>query len=164
MATYIISGVSAASCATNSFTVISSTAGVTGEFGQINPNYKTGAYSGVDFVIGIDTDVDPTLAQLTFTATGSVGGIYQAQLVPLGPANSYTVCFPQYSSAQGSATTQNRIMAYNFQSDGTNFTTNDYLSSAIQGYNIPSPQTVTQFIATMKDIGIPVFNNSGTLQ
>ena len=164
MATYIISGVSAASCATNSFTVISSTAGVTGGFGQINPNYKTGAYSGVDFVIGIDTDVDPTLAQLTFTATGSVGGIYQAQLVPLGPANSYTVCFPQYSSAQGSATTQNRIMAYNFQSDGTNFTTNDYLSSAIQGYNIPSPQTVTQFIATMKDIGIPVFNNSGTLQ
>ena len=164
MATYIISGVSAASCAANSFTVISSTAGVTGGFGQINPNYKTGAYSGVDFVIGIDTDVDPTLAQLTFTATGSVGGIYQAQLVPLGPANSYTVCFPQYSSAQGSATTQNRIMAYNFQSDGTNFTTNDYLSSAIQGYNIPSPQTVTQFIATMKDIGIPVFNNSGTLQ
>ena len=164
MATYIISGVSAASCNVNSFTVISSTAGVTGGFGQINPNYKTGAYSGVDFVIGIDTDVDPTLAQLTFTATGSVGGIYQAQLVPLGPANSYTVCFPQYSSAQGSATTQNRIMAYNFQSDGTNFTTNDYLSADIQGYNIPSPETVAEFITTMKGIGIPVFNNSGVLQ
>jgi hypothetical protein len=32
-------------------------------------------------------------------------------------------------------------MAYNFASDGTNFTTNDYLSAAIQGYT-PTIQTV----------------------
>ena len=163
MATYIISGVSAASCNANSFTVISSTAGVTGGFGAINPNYKTGAYANVDFVIGIDTDGDPTAAQAAFTATGSVGGIYVAQRVPLGAANSYTVCFPQYID-QGAAGTANRIMAYNFQSDGTNFTNNEYLSSAIQGYNIPSPETVAEFITTMKGIGIPVFNNSGVLQ
>ena len=163
MATYIISGVSAASCNANSFTVISSTAGVTGGFGAINPNYKTGAYTGVDFVIAYRT-TDPTAAQAAFTATGSVGGIYMAQRVPLGSSTQYTVCFPQYSSAQGSATTQNRIMAYNFQSDGTNFTTNDYLSADIQGYNIPSPETVAEFITTMKGIGIPVFNNSGVLQ
>ena len=163
MATYIISGVSAAQCATNSFTVISSTAGVTGGFGAINPNYKAGAYVGVDFVIGIDTDSDPTAAQAAFTATGSVGGVYVAQMVPLGPANSYTVCFPQYASNQGAASTYNRIMAYNFASDGTNFTTNDYLSADIQGYT-PTIQTVAQFITTMKGIGIPVFNNSGTLQ
>ena len=164
MATYIISGVSAADCATKGFTVISSTAGPTGGFGPIAGSYKTGAYAGVDFVIGIDTDVDPTLSQLTFTATGSIGGIYQAQLVPLGAANSYTVCFPQYGSDQGAASTFNRIMAYNFNSNGTNFTTNDYLSSAIQGYNIPSPATVAEFITEMKNIGIPVFNNSGVLQ
>jgi hypothetical protein len=164
MATYIISGVSAAQCATNSFTVISSTAGPTGDFGPIAGSYKTGAYAGVDFVIGIDTDADPTLAQLAFTATGSVGGVYVAQRVPLGASNSYTVCFPQYASDQGAASTYNRIMAYNFPSDGTNFTTNDYLSAAIQGYNIPSPATVAEFIAAMKLIGIPVFNNSGTLQ
>ena len=163
MATYIISGVSSASCGTNLFTVISSTAGVTGGFGAINPNYKTGAYASVDFVIGIDTDGDPTQAQALFTATGSVGGTYFAQLVPLGPANSYTVCFPQYASDQGAASTYNRIMAYNFQSDGTNFTTNDYLSAYIQGYT-PVPATVTEFIAAMKNIGIPVFNSSGTLQ
>jgi hypothetical protein len=54
-------------------------------------------------------------------------------------------------------------MAYNFPSDGTNFTTNDYLSAAIQGY-IPQVRTVAQFITEMKNIGIPVFNNSGTLQ
>ena len=164
MATYIISGVSAASCAANSFTVISSTAGVTGDFGPIAGSYKTGAYTGVDFVIGYDADPDPTAAQAAFTATGSVGGVYMAQRVPLGAANSYTVCFPQFSSAQGEATTLNRIMAYNFASDGTNFTNNEYLSSAIQGYNIPSPATVAEFITTMKGIGIPVFNNSGTLQ
>ena len=163
MATYIISGVSAASCAANSFTVISSTAGVTGGFGQIAGSYKAGAYAGVDFVIGIDTDVDPTLAQLTFTATGSVGGIYTAQMVPLGPLNSYTVCFPQYASDQGAAGTYNRIMAYNFPSDGTNFTNDEYKSAYIQGYT-PTIQTVAEFIATMKGIGIPVFNNSGTLQ
>ena len=163
MATYIISGVSAASCNANSFTVISSTAGVTGGFGAINPNYKTGAYANVDFVIGIDTDGDPTVAQAAFTATGSVGGAYVAQRVPLGAANSFTVCFPQYTG-QGAAGTANRIMAYNFQSDGTNFTTNDYLSADIQGYNIPSPETVAEFITTMKGIGIPVFNNSGVLQ
>jgi hypothetical protein len=163
MATYIISGVSAASCAANSFTVVSSTAGVTGAFGPIAGSYKAGAYTGVDFVIGIDTDTDPTAAQAAFTATGSVGGVYVAQMVPLGPANSYTVCFPQYASAQGAAGTYNRIMAYNFPSDGTNFTTNDYLSADIQGYT-PTIQTVAQFITTMKNIGIPVFNNSGTLQ
>jgi hypothetical protein len=163
MATYIISGVSAASCATNGFTVISSTAAPVGGFGQIAGSYKAGAYAGVDFVIGIDTDADPTLAQLTFTATGSVGGIYTAQMVPLGPLNSYTVCFPQYASDQGAAGTYNRIMAYNFLSDGTNFTTNDYRSAYIQGYT-PVPATVAEFITTMKGIGIPVFNNSGTLQ
>jgi hypothetical protein len=164
MATYIISGVSAASCAANSFTVVSSTAAPTGDFGPIAGSYKTGAYVGSNFVIGIDTDGDPTQAQALFTATGSVGGTYFAQMVPLGPANSYTVCFPQYASEQGAAQTYNRIMAYNFASDGTNFTTNDYLSAAIQGYNIPVPETVTQFIATMKNIGIPVFNSSGALQ
>jgi len=163
MATYIISGVSSASAGTNGFTVISSTTGVTGGFGAINPNYKTGTYSGVDFVIGYDADPDPTAAQAAFTATGSVGGIYVAQRVPLGAANSYTVCFPQYSSAQGAASTQNRIMAYNFASDGTNFVGNDYLSADIQGYT-PAPRTVAEFIAAMKNIGIPVFNNSGTLQ
>ena len=163
MATYIISGVSAASCAANLFTVVSSTVGVTGAFGPIAGSYKTGAYTGVDFVIGIDTDDDPTAAQAAFTATGSVGGIYMAQRVPLGAANSYTVCFPQYASDQGAASTYNRIMAYNFASDGTNFTTNDYRSAYIQGYT-PVPATVTEFIAAMKNIGIPVFNNSGTLQ
>ena len=40
MATYIISGVTSASCATNGFTVISSTTGPTGGFGAISPNYK----------------------------------------------------------------------------------------------------------------------------
>jgi len=164
MATYIISGVSAADCATKGFTVISSTSGPTGGFGPIAGSYKTGAYAGVDFVIGIKTDVDPTLAQAAFTATGSIGGVYMAQRVPLGAANSYTVCFPQYGGDQGAASTFNRIMAYNFNSDGTNFTTNDYLSSAIQGYNIPSPATVAEFITEMKNIGIPVFNNSGVLQ
>jgi hypothetical protein len=163
MATYIISGVSSAQCATNGFTVISSTAGPTGGFGPIAGSYKTGAYTGVDFVIGIDTDGDPTAAQAAFTATGSVGGTYVAQRVPLGAANSYTVCFPQYASDQGAASTFNRIMAYNFPSDGTNFTTNEYRSVAIQGYT-PAPQTVAEFIAAMKNIGIPVFNNSGTLQ
>ena len=54
-------------------------------------------------------------------------------------------------------------MAYNFPSDGTNFTTNEYRSVAIQGYT-PAIQTVAEFIAAMKNIGIPVFNNSGTLQ
>jgi hypothetical protein len=54
-------------------------------------------------------------------------------------------------------------MAYNFPSDGTNFTTNDYRSAYIQGYT-PSIATVAEFIAAMKLIGIPVFNNSGTLQ
>jgi hypothetical protein len=163
MATYIISGVSAASCAANSFTVISSTAGVTGGFGAITPTYKAGAYTGVDFVIGYDIDADPTAAQAAFTATGSVGGIYIAQRVPLGAANSYTVCFPQYASDQGAASTYNRIMAYNFPSDGTNFTNDEYKSSYIQGYT-PTIQTVAQFIATMKGIGIPVFDSSGTLQ
>ena len=162
MATYIISGVSAAQCATNSFTVISSTAGVTGGFGAINPNYKTGAYTGVDFVIAYRT-TDPTAAQAAFTATGSVGGIYMAQRVPLGSSTQYTVCFPQYSSAQGSATTQNRIMAYTFSSDnGTAFDNNDYLSADIQGYT-PIPRTVTEFVAAMRAIGIPTFDNSGAL-
>jgi hypothetical protein len=163
MATYIISGVSAASCAANSFTVISATSASVGGFNQIAGSYKAGAYTGVDFVIGIDTDPDPTAAQAAFTATGSVGGIYVAQRVPLGAANSYTVCFPQYASDQGAASTYNRIMAYTFPSDGTNFVGNDYLSAYIQGYT-PIPRTVTEFIAAMKAIGIPVFNNSGTLQ
>jgi hypothetical protein len=161
MATYIISGVSSADCATKGFTVISSTTGVTGGFGAISPNYKTGAMTGTDFVIGIDTDDDPTATQATFTSPATGNPIYIAQRVPLGAANSYTVCFPQYSSAQGSATTVCRVMAYNFASNGTNFTTNDYLSADIQGY-IPSVATVAQFIAAMKLIGIPVFNNSGT--
>jgi hypothetical protein len=163
MSTYIISGVSAADCASKGFTVVSSTAGVTGGFNPIQGSYKTGAYAGVDFVIGIDTDADPTLAQLTFTATGSVGGIYTAQMVPLGPLNSYTVCFPQYASNQGAASTYNRIMAYTFLSDGTNFVGNDYLSADIQGYT-PQVVSVTQFITNLKAIGIPVFNNSGVLQ
>jgi len=163
MATYIISGVSAASCAANSFTVISSTAGVTGGFGAISANYKTGTMSGIDFVIGIDTDGDPTAAQAAFTSPQTGNPLFLAQRVPLGAANSYTVCFPQYTD-QGAAGTACRVMAYNFPSDGTNFTTNDYLSSAIQGYNIPSPETVAEFITEMKSIGIPVFNNSGVLQ
>jgi hypothetical protein len=163
MATYIISGVSSAQCATNGFTVISSTAGPTGGYDPIAGSYKTGAYAGVDFVIGYDIDADPTAAQAAFTATGSVGGIYVAQRVPLGPANSYTVCFPQYASEQGAAQTYNRIMAYNFPSDGTNFTNDEYKSAYIQGYN-PLTRTVAEFITAMKAIGIPVFNNSGTLQ
>jgi len=163
MSTYIISGVSSAQCATNGFTVVSSTAGVTGGFGAINPNYKAGTMSGIDFVIGIDTDPDPTAAQAAFTSPQTGNPLFIAQLVPLGAANSYTVCFPQYGSDQGAAGTNCRVMAYNFPSDGTNFTTNDYLSAYIQGY-IPTIQTVAQFITTMKAIGIPVFNNSGTLQ
>jgi hypothetical protein len=163
MATYIISGVSAASCAANFFTVVSSTAAPTGDFGPISGAYKTGGMTSTDFVIGIDTDGDPTAAQAAFTSPATGNPLYIAQMVPLGAANSYTVCFPQYSSAQGSATTVCRVMAYNFASDGTNFTTNDYLSSDIQGYT-PTIQTVAQFITTMKGIGIPVFNNSGTLQ
>jgi hypothetical protein len=101
--------------------------------------------------------------QATFTATGSAGGVYVAQRVPLGAANSYTVCFPQSVALKERATTFNRIMAYNFASDGTNFTTNEYRSVAIQGYT-PAVQTVAEFIAAMKNIGIPVFNNSGVLQ
>ena len=54
-------------------------------------------------------------------------------------------------------------MAYVFPSDGTNFTTNDYLSAAIQGYT-PQVRNVATFITEMKNIGIPVFNNSGVLQ
>lgn len=162
MATYIVSGVSSASAGTNLFTVISSTSGVTGGFGPISGAYKNGAYNNVDFVIAYDDNIDPTLAQATFTATGSVGGIYTAQRVPLGAANSYTVCFPQFNN-QGAGTTLNRIMAYVFQSDGTNFIGNDYLSAAIQGYT-PAVRSVADFITEMKNIGIPVFNNSGVLQ
>jgi hypothetical protein len=163
MSTYIISGVSAADCASKGFTVVSSTAGVTGGFGPISGAYKTGIMSGIDFVIGIDIDPDPTAAQAAFNSPATGNPLYIAQLVPLGAANSFTVCFPQFSSAQGAAGTACRVMAYNFASDGTNFTTNDYLSADIQGYT-PTIQTVAQFITTMKGIGIPVFNNSGTLQ
>jgi hypothetical protein len=163
MPTFIISGVSSTSVTTNTFTEISSTSAPVGSYGAIAGTYKTGAYAGVNFSIAYKTTT-PTAAQQAFTATGSVGGIYAAQLVPAGAANSYTVCFPQYASDQGAAGTYNRIMAYNFPSDGTNFTTNDYLSVAIQGYTIPSPATVAEFITTMKGIGIPVFDNSGTLQ
>jgi len=163
MATYIISGVTAAQCATNSFTVISSTTGVTGGFGAISPNYKTGTMAGTDFVIAYDADPDPTAAQAAFTSPQTGNPLFIAQRVPLGAANSYTVCFPQYSSDQGAAGTNCRVMAYNFPSDGTNFTTNDYLSAYIQGYT-PAPRTVADFIAALKNIGIPVFNNSGTLQ
>lgn len=162
MATYIISGVSAADCGTKGFTVISSTTGVTGAFGPIVGSYKTGIMSGIDFVIGYDADPDPTAVQATFNSPATGNPLYVAQRVPLGAANSYTVCFPQYVN-QGAAGTLCRVMAYTFPSDGTNFTTNDYLSSDIQGYT-PTIQTVAQFIATMKAIGIPVFNNSGTLQ
>jgi hypothetical protein len=162
MATYIISGVSAASCAANGFTVISSTTGVTGAFGAINPSYKTDAMVGVDFVIAYDDSVDPTAAQAAFTSPAAGNPLYIAQRVPLGAANSYTVCFPQFSG-QGAATTACRVMAYVFPSDGTNFTTNDYLSAAIQGYD-PQVRSVAAFITTMKGIGIPVFNNSGVLQ
>ena len=163
MATYIISGVSAADCASKGFTVISATSASVGGFNQIAGSYKTGGMTSTDFVIGIDTDGDPTAAQAAFTSPATGNPLYIAQRVPLGAANSYTVCFPQYSSAQGSATTVCRVMAYNFASDGTNFTTNDYLSADIQGYT-PTIQTVAQFITTMKGIGIPVFDNSGTLQ
>ena len=163
MATYIISGVSSADCASKGFTVVSSTAGPTGGFGPISGAYKTGIMAGVDFVIGIDTDSDPTATQAAFNSPATGNPLYIAQRVPLGAANSYTVCFPQYGSDQGAAGTACRVMAYNFPSDGTNFTTNDYRSAAIQGYT-PAPQTVAEFIAAMKNIGIPVFNNSGTLQ
>jgi hypothetical protein len=162
MATYIISGVTSAQCATNSFTVISSTTGVTGAFGPISGAYKTGAMAGKDFVIAYDADPDPTAAQAAFQSAATGTPLFIAQRVPLGAANSYTVCFPQFSD-QGEATTICRVMAYNFASDGTNFTTNEYRSVAIQGYT-PAPQTVAEFITAMKNIGIPVFNNSGTLQ
>jgi hypothetical protein len=161
MATYVISGVSSADCGTKGFTVISSTTGVTGGFGPISAAYKTGIFAGVDFVIGYTT-TNPTAANAAFTSPASGNPLYVAQQVPLGAANSYTVVFPQFTN-QGSGTTVGRVMAYNFPSDGTNFTTNDYLSSDIQGYT-PTIQTVAQFITTMKNIGIPVFNNSGTLQ
>ena len=163
MATYIISGVTAADCGTKNFTVISSTTGTTGAFGAINPAYKAGAMTGVDFVIGYDADPDPTAAQAAFTSPAAGSPLYIAQRVPLGAANSYTVCFPQFSSTQGSPTTACRVMAYTFSSDGTNFVGNDYLSADIQGYT-PIPRTVTEFITAMKSIGIPVFNNSGVLQ
>ena len=163
MATYIISGVSSASAGSNNFTVISSTSGATGGFGPISGAYKTGIYSGIDFVIAYDSDTDPTAAQATFTSPATGNPTYVAQRVPLGAANSFTVCFPQFSN-QGAAGTSCRVMAYVFPSDGTNFTTNDYLSADIQGYTPPTPATVAEFITTMKNIGIPVFNNSGTLQ
>ena len=163
MATYIISGVSSADCASKGFTVVSSTSGPTGDFGSISVNYKTGTMSGINFVIGIDTDGDPTASQAAFNSPQTGNPLFIAQRVPLGAANSYTVCFPQYDSDQGAAGTNCRVMAYNFPSDGTNFTTNDYLSAYIQGYT-PAPRTVAEFIAAMKTIGIPVFNNSGTLQ
>ena len=163
MATYIISGVSSADCSSKGFTVISSTTGVTGGFGPISGAYKTGIMAGVDFVIAYDADPDPTAAQAAFNSPASGNPLYIAQRVPLGAANSYTVCFPQYSSDQGAGTTACRVMAYNFASDGTNFTTNEYRSVAIQGYT-PAIQTVAEFIAAMKNIGIPVFNNSGVLQ
>ena len=162
MATYIISGVSAADCATKGFTVISSTTAPTGGFGIINGAYKTDAMVGVDFVIAYNDSVDPTAAQAAFQSPAAGNPLYIAQRVPLGAANSYTVCFPQFTG-QGAATTACRVMAYVFPSDGTNFTTNDYLSAAIQGYD-PNVRSVAAFITTMKSIGIPVFNNSGTLQ
>jgi hypothetical protein len=161
MATFIVSGVSSTSVSTNTFTTISSTAGVVGSYSPINAAYKQGSYLGVDFQIAYKTTT-PTAAQQAFAATGSIGGIYAAQLVPAGAANSYTVCWPQYVQ-EGDATTANRVMASVLASDGTNFTNNDYLSLAIQGYT-PTIGTVAQFVATMKNIGIPVFNNSGTLQ
>lgn len=162
MATYIISGVSSADCATKGFTVISSTTGPTGGFGPISGAYKTDAMTGVDFVIAFDADTDPTAVQATFQSPAAQNPVYVAQRVPLGAANSYTVCFPQFTG-QGAATTACRVMAYVFPSDGTNFTTNDYLSAAIQGYD-PQVRSVAAFITAMKNIGIPVFNNSGTLQ
>ena len=130
MATYIISGVSSADCSSKGFTVISSTTGVTGGFGPISGAYKTGIMAGVDFVITYDADPDPTAAQAAFNSPASGNPLYIAQRVPLGAANSYTVCFPQYSSDQGAGTTACRVMAYNFASDGTNFTTNEYRSVA----------------------------------
>ncbi len=162
MATYIISGVSSADAGTKNFTVISSTAGATGGFGPISGAYKTGIMTGVDFVIAYDVDTDPTSTQATFNSPATGNPIYVAQRVPLGAANSYTVCFPQFSN-QGAAGTLCRVMAYVFPSDGTNFTTNDYLSAAIQGYT-PQVRSVAAFITEMKNIGIPVFNNSGVLQ
>jgi hypothetical protein len=162
MATYIVSGVSSASAGSNNFTVISSTTGPTGGFGPISGAYKTGMYAGIDFVIAYDNDTDPTATQAAFTSPGTGNPLYIAQRVPLGAANSYTVCFPQFSN-QGAGTTLCRVMAYVFPSDGTNFTTNDYLSADIQGYT-PQVRTVAQFITEMKNIGIPVFNNSGVLQ
>jgi len=146
MATYIISGVSSADAGTKNFTVISSTAGATGGFGPISGAYKTGIMTGVDFVIAYDADTDPTSTQATFNSPATGNPIYVAQRVPLGAAG--TLC---------------RVMAYVFPSDGTNFTTNDYLSADIQGYT-PQVRTVAEFITAMKAIGIPVFNNSGTLQ
>jgi hypothetical protein len=163
MATYIISGVSSADAGTKGFTVVSSTSGPTGGFGPISGAYKTGIMAGIDFVIAYDADTDPTSTQATFNSPATGNPLYVAQRVPLGAANSYTVCFPQYGSDQGSGTTACRVMAYNFASDGTNFTTNEYRSVAIQGYT-PQVQTVAEFIAAMKNIGIPVFNNSGVLQ
>ena len=162
MATYIISGVSSADAGTKGFTVISSTSGVTGGFGPISGAYKTGIMAGVDFVIGYRT-TDPTSTEATFNSPATGNPLYVAQRVPLGAANSYTVRFPQYSSAQGAAGTACRVMAYVFPSDGTNFTTNDYLSADIQGYT-PQVQTVANFITAMKAIGIPVFDSTGALQ
>ena len=161
MATYVISGVSSSDISSKGFTQISSTSGVVGSYGPISGAYKTGIFAGVDFSIGYRT-TDPNSTEAAFNAPATGNPLYVAQRVPLGAANSYTVCFPQFTD-QGAGTTVARVMAYVFPSDGTNFTTNDYLSAAIQGYT-PSVQTVAQFITTMKNIGIPVFNNSGVLQ
>ena len=162
MATYIISGVSSADAVTNGFTVISSTTGASGGFGQISGAYKSGIYTGIDFVIAYDNDADPTSTQATFTSPATGNPTYVAQMVPLGAANAITVCFPQYSN-QGAAGTLCRVMAYVFPTDGTNFLTDDYLSADIQGYT-PQVQNVANFITAMKNIGIPVFNSSGVLQ
>lgn len=162
MSTYVISGVSSADAGTKGFSVISSTAGVTGGFGPISGAYKTGIMAGVDFVIAQKTGADPTSTQAAFNSPATGNPLYVAQIVPSGPANSFTVVFPQFTN-QGAAGTLCRVMAYTFPSDGTNFTTNDYLSADIQGYT-PQVQTVANFITAMKNIGIPVFDSTGTLQ
>lgn len=166
MPTWIISGVTSTDISSKGFTQISSTTGVVGSYGPINPSYKAGILNGVDFSIGYRT-TPPTLQELTFINASQSGASYLAQLVPLGALNTYTVVFPQQSTVQGSPTTAGRVMAYVIQSDGAgNWSDNTYLSMDILGYTSPppSPVNVSTLIANLKSIGIPVFDSTGALQ
>ena len=160
MPNWIISGVSVADATSKGYTIISTTSGPNGNYGQLTPTYKVGSYTDVDFCIAYRTTT-PTAIQSSFTATGSVGGIYNAQRMPYRDvgteADLITVCFPQFSTVQGDASSTNRIMVYQDVGDA-GFSNNDYLSYDIQGYT-PIITSLNNFINNMANIGIPVFFN-----